>query len=503
MRATDRLFRAFVCLSFLHCGLFSPASMAAAAEAPCIQLLQPMATFDPLTYRTESFTSAGIQIVRRLRDDLRRMQRQYVRELLNMDSIFKSDVVARTEKQHVFAYGPPGAAKTQVVDFFLAREAGRIFRLQMHQMLTGDALVGGQNLDVAHTGQYVHNPRGSIIDATVGAIDEIDKATPSALQPILEVTNERRITRGETYPSALETLFVTSNANLPEFLDNFANNNMATTGPAFINRFAIKQLSYNWLTIEDRMVLQDRRNLKKRLEILALSNPEVRNNDIFEKPQGLNFVEMRRAAELLFDVPVETEAVLKEFVEHIRRANITAAKESLAAYNKDKAKIGFAYVPTLDVNTRNDMMFDEIIKASALVDFLLSPLADDTNLETYLQRPITLDSLSIWRAYLLLTTVAPGSAHLDINLDQPDNKAVQVDFGWKIDRAQAATLRDERLLQYLDEEKDRFNSNLQVDLTQYQAVLRKRAEFMERLGVARPPEGQDSFELQLKMLTHQ
>ena len=503
-----------LCLSFLQLGpisaqaanrVYREGAGDGATEATCAETLQPMVTYDPTTYAVKGFTPEGIQIIKRLRDEVRRAHKQFVRELLNMDTIFKANLAARMERQHVFIYGPHGGAKTMVTDFFLAREPGhKIFRIQMHQMRTDQSIVGGQNMSAGMSGRYEVNHETSIIKATAGNVDEIDKANPAALQPLLEILNERRVSDGlRTYNSDLNTLYVTSNSSLPEFLDNFNIINPGA-GPAFLNRFVIKELSYNWLPVEDRMILQERKSLRTRLETLALSNPELKANDVFETPQDIDYGEMRRAAELMFVIPGSTEAVLKEFVNHVRRDNFTAAKTSLQEYNKDKAKVAFAYVPTLSVSTRNDLLFDEMIKASAFIDFLLSPLADDNNLSAYLARgPIELDSLSIWRSYMLLTTIAPGDTRLNLNMNENNDKIVNVDFGWKIDRQEAETARDEKLFEYLQQEQFRFSSDLQVLLTDYQSKLKQRAEMLKRLSVNRPPDGQDSFELQLSLLGQQ
>ena len=61
------------------------------------------------------------------------------------------------------------------------------------------------------------------------------------------------------------------------------------------NRFHFKAMVYNWLPIEDQAILDARREVDH-LEAISVAYPEVLKDEVFLKPDPLNWNELRQLA---------------------------------------------------------------------------------------------------------------------------------------------------------------------------------------------------------------
>ena len=117
----------------------------------------------------------------------------------------------------------------------------------------------------------------------------------------MSLLNERQVlTGGQVIDAKTETLFATSNASLPEILQQFLENGQASTAPALINRFQMKAFLYNWLAQRDQAVLDQRVQRRRYLNSLAETNPEVLKDEVFIKPKQLDWPKLRQLAHAIF-----------------------------------------------------------------------------------------------------------------------------------------------------------------------------------------------------------
>lgn len=436
---------------------------------------KPLFQLDPSNFEFRGLTADGLVAIRRARDVIRGRERLFENEFRNLTTIHHAGLVARLFMGNMFLYGPPGGAKSAFVNWLIKGESEPSFRLQLHQMITEHAFTGGQNFKAAKAGRFEINTKGSLADAVVGLIDETDKGNPAAFSALLSLLNEREVLAGNKVVKArLETLFATSNANLPEFLQQFVENGLGSTGPALLNRFQFKALVYNWLSPRDQAILDARREQRRYLEALAKTNPEVLKSELFLSPETLDWVELRRLAHSIFRPSELFLTVYRELVNDMRKQTNDAIRESEELHKKNHLEEPFVYFPSADYTERLRQQIPEIILMSAFIDFLGSPLSDDANLQALTAKPIELDPLSLWRGYLVMTTLGPGEARLRYTPN--GEQKVDIDFDWAIDPTTARDQREELLIRNLKAEQERFRRTYLNHLASVQSQIQLRAQ---------------------------
>lgn len=426
------------------------------AQASACKELFPLTEIDKQTYAYKGLTKQGIEALKRARNTIRDRETLFENEIRGLTTIHHGGLVARLYKGNMFLYGPPGGAKSMFVDWLMSGEAESPFKLQMHQMISEQALIGGQNFEAAKEGRFEVNTKGSATDHVTVLIDESDKANPAATAAVLSLLNERKVLAGSKVIDArTETVFSTSNANLPEILQQFVEGGQGSTGPALLNRFQIKAFVYNWLKIEDQAILDTRRDRKRYLKSIAKTHPEVLKDEVFMKPEVLNWEEMRELANSMFKLGDHTENVLRRFINDMREQTNRAVRESEERHRQSPFDEPFVYFPSIDFTERIRQQITEFIILSAFVDFMRSPLADDANIQALIKKPIELDPLSIWRGFLVMTTLGPGETRLKLKAADGDQK-VDIDFGWTVDPSSARDKREEHMILNLKAEQERF-----------------------------------------------
>lgn len=416
------------------------------------QLIQ----FDSKTYQYSGLTPEGLQALRQARDTIRERARLFRSDLKNLDTVHHAGIVSRLFKGNMFLYGPPGGAKSAFVHWLLTGEIDSPFKLQLHQMITEQALVGGQDFESAKRGQFKIETKGSLADHVTALLDEAQLANPATLmvlQSLLEM-NREVLLGNKVIQAKLQTLFATSNFNLAEMIQYFQETGQGPTAPAFLNRFQFKAFVYNWLSPKDQAALDQRVQRKRYLESLAETNPEVLNDQVFVKPGFLNWPELRQLAHSMFELSPLFMTVYRELVNDMRKQTNSAIRESEEAHRQSHLEEPFIYFPSADYTERLRQQIPEIILLSTFVDFLMSPLADDPYLTHITKKPIKLDPVSLWRGFLVMTTLGPGDARLVFNPN--GDQKIDIDFSWSIEPSLARDKREERLIQNLIAEQERF-----------------------------------------------
>lgn len=473
---------------------FSTYGMVAKSDVECTTLLisNPLVKIDPSTTEFLGLTEQGLEVVKSARDVLRERIRLFQNDLRNLDSVHHLGLVARLTKGNMLIYGPPGGAKSMLINWIMSSETNDLYKLQLHQMITEQAFVGGQNFESAKEGRFEINTKGSLVEFSVGLIDEFEKGNPAALASLLSLLNEREVLNGNKVIKArLETLFATSNANLPEILDHFIQNGMGTTAPALLNRFQFKAFVYNWLSIEDQALLDQRRERRSYLQALSESDPSVKKDEVFLQPEALDWTSIRHIARTWFKTSPLFKTVFLEFVNDMRNQTITAIRSSEERHRNNQNDEPFVYFPSADLTERLRQQIPEVVVMSAFLDFLESPLADDASLKNLSQKQIELDPLSLWRASLVMTTVGPGNTHMVFDPTAADK--INIDFDWSIEPSSARDRREELMIKNLKDEQERFRLAFIKHIAEIQSHIELRAR--NSSGSKDQQLEDDSFEL--------
>ena len=466
---------------------FTAITPVVAGEHPCAQLLK----LEPGSFRYKGLSEEGLEALKRARDTVRERVKIFESKFRNMDTIHRAGMVARLTKGNMFLYGPPGGAKSLFVDWLFSGEAEEAYKLQLHQMITEQAFLGKQTFQ---DGRFDIDTETGLTAYRNALLDELDKGNPAALASIMGLLNERKLLLGNTVVDAqLETVFSTSNANLAEILQQFLENGQGSTAPALLNRFQYKALVYNWLQESDQVALDKLYRRDMYLEALKDSYPEVMKDQIYVKPPVLNWDELRQLAHGIFELGPSWDATYLSFVEQMRTKTVRAIRESEERHKQDPRDEPFVYFPSADYTERFRKEIPQVVIMSALLDFLLSPMADNKYLVQATSNPIALDYLSLWRSSLILTTVGPGEIRLVYN--PGDKQKIDVDFGWSIDSTNSRDRREELLIENLKKEQERFRQTFLSYLDNYrkQFEVRARHKLKEGFELSTP----DSFELLL------
>lgn len=435
---------------------------------------EQLVRFDDKTFEFRGLTPQGLTALKKARDVIRERARLFSSELRNLDTVHHAGLVARLFKGNMFLYGPPGGAKSAFVNWLMKGESESPYKLQLHQMITEQAFTGGQNFEAAKEGRFQINTKGSLADYTLALIDEAEKGNPAALSSLLSLLNEREILAGnQVIKARLETLFATSNANLPEIFQQFVENGQGSTAPALLNRFQFKAFIYNWLSPRDQAVLDQRRQRRRYLKSLAETNPEVLKDEVFLEPKQLDWASLRQLAHAMFEPSPLFMTVYREFVNDMREQTNRAIRESEERRQNNHLDEPFVYFPSADYTERLRQQIPEIVLMSAFVDFMMSPLANDTALAQVTQKQIWLDPLSLWRASLAMTTIGPGESKL--KFDPGGEQKLDIDFDWSIDLSTSRDKREELLIQNLKAEQERFRRTFLKHIASVQGQIELRA----------------------------
>ncbi|MEI6804988.1 MAG: AAA family ATPase [Myxococcaceae bacterium] len=417
----------------------------------------------------QGLTEHGLSELKQIRDALRQRFGLFEQEFKGLSNIHHAATVARMAKANMFLYGPPGGAKSMLIQWLFSGEAEPAFQVQLHQMMSEQAFIGGQNFEAAKEGRFVLNTESSLANFRVALLDEVEKGNPATLAALLSLLNERKVLAGnQVFDAKTETVFATSNANLPEFFLQFLESGQRSTAPALLNRFQFKGFMYNWLSANDQADLDARREKKALCKIFET----CANDAVFLTPHQLDWEKMRSFAKVLFVKSSFFNTAYNEMANLLRDSTNNAVRESELKHQKDRYNEPFVYFPSCDWTERLRQQIPDAVQYSALVDFLLSSWADDANLEKMTRKQRELGPYSLWRAFLITTTPGPGKAQLEL-----DGEKMNINFGTLINAEKARDVREQRMIQNLLDEQNRFKS-VYVSLTEkFQESIKNAAKF--------------------------
>ena len=154
-----------------------------------------------------------LKIAARLRDEvLLPMKETFV----GKDEVIELLGVCLVARENLFIHGPPGTAKSALVQQMARRIEGRVFDYLLTRFTEPNEIFGPFDIRELRDGNLVTNVEGMLPEATFVFLDELLNANSAILNSLLLVLNERVFRRGRE-TRKLPTLMVVGASNhLPE-----------------------------------------------------------------------------------------------------------------------------------------------------------------------------------------------------------------------------------------------------------------------------------------------
>ena len=162
---------------------------------------------------SEAFTDPRLEPARRLESDvLAPMKSAFV----GKDEIIDLLGLCLVGGENLFLLGPPGTAKSALVQDLGRRIDGRVFDYLLTRFTEPNELFGPFDIRRLREGELVTNTEGMLPEAALVFLDELLNANSAILNSLLMVLNERVFRRGRE-TRALPTLMVVgASNNLPQ-----------------------------------------------------------------------------------------------------------------------------------------------------------------------------------------------------------------------------------------------------------------------------------------------
>lgn len=117
--------------------------------------------------------------------------------VLEREDMIQGMLLGLLTGQHVLFIGPPGTAKSMLVNEFGSRlDGGRFFSYLMTKFTKPDEIIGAVSLKGLEKDEYVRVLDGKIADAHFVFLDEIFNSNSSCANAILTILNERKFHNG-------------------------------------------------------------------------------------------------------------------------------------------------------------------------------------------------------------------------------------------------------------------------------------------------------------------
>jgi len=339
------------------------------------------------------------------------------RTVFDAKNFVKGIMLAQISGYNTMIHGGPGAAKTLIVELVNGRSS-RLWIKQVAEDTKRIELLGGLTLDGASRGQEEVNFDGSLVKSEFALIDEIEKAQPGLLTLLFSLfhPNERSVqVQGKRIKAALRSVIVASNLTVGALVNKFITNGQEGSGLAFLNRLQMKFRMPNWLQEHFMLAMVKRTNMIEALQAAA-SIPGAAGEKARARlkqgtpPSDTEWVWLEFAAKSMFTFSDEAESfytsIANQYAERIRQVIKQKSQETQNQFEK--------HYPTAEMTSRLVNEIPRLIKASVLLDLLLSDLTDE-QLKQIMQQPIELTKTSIWRAFWMLTSVGPGETRLNLS----------------------------------------------------------------------------------------
>ena len=239
---------------------------------------------------------------------------------------------------------------------------------------------------------------------------------------------------------------------------------------ALMDRMHFKSYVPNWLDIDSQIALD--RVVNDRLLFESLRDfgyaDQVSDHPVFESqnPPFVDWALLRAYAIQWIRIDKEKyERAFYRFSTDMMSQVAQKASDEEQKHMQDPRRDPYQFIPTAISSTRSFIKASRIMQMSTFIDFLLSPIADDGNIETAMKQRAALQPSSIWRSHLILTTVGPGTSQL-----VQENGRFHVDFGWtETDLPPPRNRRDNFMRASVLDERGLFEEALSKELSNSEA----------------------------------
>jgi MoxR-like ATPase len=158
---------------------------------------------------------------------------------MERDDEIKGIVLSLMTREHCLFIGPPGTAKSALVEAAATMSGLSYFRALVTKFTTPDELFGPPDIGELEKGIYKRNTAGMLPEAETVFLDEVFKASPSILNTLLSIMQERVFRNGAMHKVPLISLFGASN-EVPEGEDDVA---LSAFSDRFLLRYQVKPIS--------------------------------------------------------------------------------------------------------------------------------------------------------------------------------------------------------------------------------------------------------------------
>src|SRR5580698_6690238 len=163
------------------------------------------------------------------------LARQMGAQFLDKQEIIRLMTVSAIAGEHMVIVGPPGTAKSAMIDMFAKLIDARYYEYLLTRFTEPNELFGPVDISAFREGRYTRRLDHMLPTAEIVFLDEIFKSNSAILNSLLHVINERKFQNGpEVVTVPLISLYAASN-EVPND-DNLA---------AMFDRFLVRVLSDN------------------------------------------------------------------------------------------------------------------------------------------------------------------------------------------------------------------------------------------------------------------
>jgi MoxR-like ATPase len=117
--------------------------------------------------------------------------------LIERDSEVDLVLTALVAQEHVLLVGPPGCAKSLLLDSLMAWMSGRRFSILLTKFTTPEELLGPISVTGLKTDCYRRVTTGKLPEADLAFVDEVLKGSSAILNTLLKILNERTYEVGD------------------------------------------------------------------------------------------------------------------------------------------------------------------------------------------------------------------------------------------------------------------------------------------------------------------
>lgn len=131
---------------------------------------------------------------------------------LDKQEIIRLMLVSAIAGEHMVIVGPPGTAKSAMVNMFAKLVDARYFEYLLTRFTEPNELFGPVDIAAFREGKYTRRIENMLPSAEIVFLDEIFKSSSAILNSLLHVINERKFSNGpNVIPVPLISLFAASN----------------------------------------------------------------------------------------------------------------------------------------------------------------------------------------------------------------------------------------------------------------------------------------------------